>query len=46
MGGMVTSVKTKTTRNGNQLMAFLTLEDLYGAVEVIVFQMCIRDRIW
>lgn len=37
LGGMVTSVKTKTTRNGNQLMAFLTLEDLYGAVEVIVF---------
>ena len=36
VGGIITSKKTKTTRNNN-LMAFLTLEDLYGMMEVIVF---------
>lgn len=36
VGGIITSKKTKTTRNNN-LMAFLTLEDLYGIMEVIVF---------
>ena len=35
-GGIVTSVKKKFTRN-NTTMAFVTIEDLYGAVEVIVF---------
>jgi DNA polymerase-3 subunit alpha len=33
---MITGKTVKTTRN-NKLMAFLTLEDLVGSVEVIVF---------
>ncbi len=36
IGGIITSKKTKTTKNNN-LMAFLTIEDLYGTMEVIVF---------
>ncbi len=36
IGGMVTSKTVKTTRN-NSMMAFITLEDLFGNVEVIIF---------
>ena len=36
IGGMVTSKTVKTTRN-NSMMAFITLEDLFGVVEVILF---------
>ena len=36
MGGILTEVKQKVTRN-NTIMAFLTLEDLSGSIEVIVF---------
>ena len=36
MGGMVAGVKTKVTKN-DQIMAFVQLEDLYGATEVLVF---------
>ncbi|HIX16407.1 MAG TPA: DNA polymerase III subunit alpha [Candidatus Hungatella pullicola] len=36
VGGMITGKTVKTTRN-NKLMAFVTLEDLMGSVEVIVF---------
>ncbi|MDR7426403.1 MAG: DNA polymerase III subunit alpha [Armatimonadota bacterium] len=36
VGGIVTALKRTTTRSGS-VMAFLTLEDLTGAVEVIVF---------
>lgn len=36
VGGLLAAVSVKTTRNNKQ-MAFLTLEDLYGTVEVIVF---------
>lgn len=36
IGGMITSKTIKTTRN-NSVMAFLTVEDVYGVVEVIVF---------
>lgn len=36
IGGMITAVTRKTTRN-NSMMAFFTLEDLLGSVEVIVF---------
>ncbi len=36
IGGMITGKTVKTTRN-NKMMAFLTLEDLAGSVEVIVF---------
>ena len=36
IGGMITSKKVKTTKT-NQLMAFITVEDLVGTVEVLVF---------
>lgn len=36
IGGMITSKTVKSTRN-NKMMAFITLEDLYGMVEVIIF---------
>ncbi|MBM7614195.1 DNA polymerase III subunit alpha [Alkaliphilus hydrothermalis] len=36
VGGMIIEKVTKTTRN-NQLMAFITLEDLYGTMECIIF---------
>lgn len=35
--GIVTSVKKKYTKN-NTLMAFVTVEDLYGQAEIIVFE--------
>jgi DNA polymerase-3 subunit alpha len=35
--GIITSVKKKYTRN-NTPMAFLTVEDLYGTCEIIVFE--------
>ncbi len=35
--GIITSIKKKYTKN-NKIMAFVTIEDLYGAVEVIVFE--------
>ncbi len=36
IGGMITSKNLKTTRT-NSVMAFVTLEDMFGTVEVIVF---------
>lgn len=36
IGGMITGKKRKITRR-NENMAFLTIEDLYGTIEVIVF---------
>ena len=36
LGGLLTSVSKKITRN-NQAMAFATLEDLYGNIEVVIF---------
>lgn len=36
MGGIITSVKVKSTRN-NSIMAFIVLEDMYGSIEVLVF---------
>ncbi len=36
IGGIINSKKNKITKNNN-LMAFITLEDLYGTVECIVF---------
>ncbi|MBR6522231.1 MAG: DNA polymerase III subunit alpha [Oscillospiraceae bacterium] len=35
--GIVTSVKTKTTKN-NSLMAYVTVEDTTGSIEMLVFQ--------
>ena len=36
LGGIITNVNTKITKRG-QYMAFITLEDLYGTVEIVVF---------
>ena len=36
IGGMILSKTVKTTRN-NSIMAFITIEDLYGIVEIIIF---------
>ena len=36
VGGMIVDKTVKNTRN-NQMMAFLTLEDLLGTVEIVVF---------
>lgn len=36
IGGMITSKTVKSTRN-NSMMAFITLEDLFDVVEVIIF---------
>ena len=52
LGGILASVNQKVTRN-NTIMAFLTLEDLTGSIEVIVFpktlenfkSLCITDSL-
>ncbi|WLD29727.1 DNA polymerase III subunit alpha [Clostridioides difficile] len=36
MGGMIVNKTIKTTKR-NEIMAFIELEDLYGAIEIIVF---------
>ncbi|PRR80609.1 DNA polymerase III subunit alpha [Clostridium liquoris] len=36
IGGIITSVNKKVTKN-NEMMAFITIEDLYSSIEVIVF---------
>ncbi len=36
IGGIITQKTVKTTKNNN-MMAFITVEDLYGSVEVLVF---------
>ena len=36
LGGMITAKKVKTTRK-NQLMAFVSLEDMVGTVEALIF---------
>ncbi|OFI07488.1 DNA polymerase III subunit alpha [Clostridium acetireducens DSM 10703] len=36
LGGIINNINKKLTRN-NKMMAFLSLEDLYGIIEVIVF---------
>ena len=35
--GIITHTTLKQTRNNNATMAFVTIEDLYGSIEVIVF---------
>ena len=37
--GIISNIKKKYTKN-NTLMAFVTIEDLYGTTEVIVFESC------
>ena len=36
VGGLVETISVKTTRNGDN-MAFITLEDVFGTLEVVVF---------
>ena len=43
VGGMVTAKTVKTTRT-NHRMAFITLEDMLGSVEVLVFPNIYEDR--
>ncbi len=40
--GIITSVKKKYTKN-NKLMAFITVEDLYGQTEIIAFDSCYQN---
>ena len=40
--GIITSVKKKFTKT-NKIMAFVTVEDLYGPTEVIVFENCYQN---
>ena len=37
--GIITAVKKKYTKN-NTIMAFITIEDLYGSCEIIAFENC------
>lgn len=37
LGGIVTSVRTKPTRSGNGMMAYVTIEDLTGSMELTLF---------
>lgn len=37
IAGIITSVKKKYTKN-NKIMAFISIEDLYGSAEIIVFE--------
>ncbi|MCL2507965.1 MAG: DNA polymerase III subunit alpha [Oscillospiraceae bacterium] len=41
--GIITSVKKKTTKN-DSVMAFLTVEDMYGGIEVIVFPKTLTEN--
>lgn len=40
--GIITSVKKKYTKN-NKIMAFVTVEDLYGSAEIIIFENCYQN---
>ena len=40
--GIITSVKKKYTKT-NKLMAFVTVEDMYGTTEVIIFENCYQN---
>ena len=40
--GIVSSIKKKYTKT-NKLMAFVTIEDLYGEAEIIVFESCYQN---
>jgi DNA polymerase-3 subunit alpha len=42
VGGLITDVRTKTTKK-NEQMAFLMLEDLVGTIEVLVFPRIYQD---
>lgn len=40
--GIISSIKKKYTKN-NTIMAFVTIEDLYGSAEIIVFESCFQN---
>ena len=40
--GVITSIKKKYTKN-NKIMEFVTIEDLYGQAEVVVFENCYME---
>ena len=40
--GIITKIKKKFTKS-NKIMAFITVEDLYGSCEVIVFESCYNN---
>ncbi|SET46899.1 DNA polymerase III catalytic subunit, DnaE type [Natronincola peptidivorans] len=42
VGGVIVEKVTKTTKN-NQLMAFITLEDLFGTIECIIFPKTLNE---
>lgn len=42
IAGVITSVKTKTTKN-NSLMAYVTMEDSTGDIEMLVFQRLLNE---
>jgi DNA polymerase-3 subunit alpha len=42
IAGIISSVKKKYTKT-NKLMAFITIEDLYGSFEVIIFENCYQS---
>src|SRR5262249_54979966 len=44
VGGLITQHRAQLTKNGDR-MAFLTLEDLYGSLEVIVFPETYRQSV-
>jgi len=44
LGGLITQHRVQLTKNGDR-MAFLTLEDLYGSLEVIVFPETYRQSV-
>ncbi|MDO4567478.1 MAG: DNA polymerase III subunit alpha [Clostridia bacterium] len=37
VGGIITSIKKKATRLGNAMMAYVTLEDMTGIIELVAF---------
>lgn len=43
IGGIITAKNIKITRK-NTVMAFITVEDLYGSVEVVVFSNCYEKK--
>ena len=42
--GIISSIKKKYTKN-NKIMVFLTVEDLYGQAEIIVFENCYEQAL-
>lgn len=42
LGGVITNLKKKTTKNGNS-MAYFSLEDLHGTIEIVVFPKTLEE---